>query len=156
MRVLRTGKTNSTKTGVFHETLHRFHHFRLSVYDTRRGRKYQPACAAPYFKTNNSKPPQGTLPAPWNPIAIFAIDFRGSLNTLNKNKRKVVPHMKSSQRDTQLYVANSYDQSQHFHIISSNLSILEQKEQPTTNTYYPSKKKTKWYNKMPNFRANSN
>lgn len=138
MRDLRTGKQAAPRLEFFHESLCRFHHS-FVVYETWRGGEHLPACAAPSFKTNNPKPSQKTLPAPWNPTAIFAIDFCRSLNTLNNNKRKAVPHIKSSQRDTQLYIANSYGQTVTallHHQLKSQYSGTGR----TTNIYYPSKK----------------
>lgn len=93
-----------------------------------RAGEYQTACAAPSFKTNNPKPPKNPLSAPWNRIVIFA------LNPLKITKEKVMPRIKSSERDTQLYIAKSKGQSQHFCIISSNAINQEQKENRTTKT----------------------
>lgn len=45
-----------------------------------------------------------------------------------------MPHIKSSQKDTWLYIAKSNDQSQHFCMISSNLINQEQKGKRTTKT----------------------
>lgn len=104
-------------------------HSLVSVYEELESIK-QPVLLPPSKQTTQNLHKTHSLPHEIQYSSLLLI----SLNPVKKSKRKVVPHIKCSQRDTQLYIAKSNDQSQHFCIISSNLINQVQKEKRRTKT----------------------
>lgn len=142
---LRIGKISSTKAGVFHESLCRFHTPLVAcmIHEELESIK-QSVLLSPLKK----QPKTSTKTTPCLMKSNSHLCYWFLWTHQKRTKKKVVPHVKSSQRDTRLYIDKSNGQSQHFCIINSNLINQEQKEQRTIKTQQQSSIKKKGQNNI--------